>query len=186
MEATEVEYATEYYDESPKRPSLSPATRKRLHDEIEADIDELSSMSESEVQAEVQAIMDARERKQEEDTRRFLEYRRSLKGEEHSQFSCGSFLILISVQPPAAALPRTTAPPPWHSSASSQMDRLRVRSPRTCATQVRAGVRLPFTKVVSAQSFAGRQHSRPLFPRAPGFQSNTLRRSHQATSHPTW
>ena len=140
MEATEVEYATEYYDESPKRPSLSPATRKRLHDEIEADIDELSSMSESEVQAEVQAIMDARERKQEEDTRRFLEYRRSLKGEEHSQFSCGSFLILISVQPPAAALRRTIAPPPWHSSASSRMDRLRVRSPRTCATQVRAGV----------------------------------------------
>ena len=77
----EVEYATEYYDESPKRPSLSPATRKRLHDEIEADIDELSSMSESEVQAEVQAIMDARERKNQEDTRKFLEYRRSLKGE---------------------------------------------------------------------------------------------------------
>ena len=140
MEATEVEYATEYYDESPDRPSLSPATKKRHHDEREADMDAMSSMSESELQAEVQAIMDARERKKQEETRKFLEYRRSLKGEEDSQFCRGSFLTLLPVQPPAAALPRTTAPPPWHSSASSQMDRLRVRSPRTCATQVRAGV----------------------------------------------
>ena len=137
MEATEVEYATEYYDESPDRPSLSPATKKRHHDEREDDMDAMSSMSES----EVQTIMDARERKKQEETRMFLEYRRSLKGEEESQFCRGSFLTLIPpVQPPAATLPRTAVPPPWHSSASSQMDRLRVRSPRTCATQVRAGV----------------------------------------------
>ena len=139
MEATEVEYATKYYDESPERPSLSPATKKRYHDEMEADMDAMSSMSESELQAEVQAIMDARERKKEEETRMFLEYRRSLKGEEDSQFCRGSFLTLIPpVQPPAATLPRTSAPPPWHSGASSQMDRLRVPSLHTCTTQVRA------------------------------------------------
>ena len=42
-------------------------------------MDAMSSMSESELQAEVQAIMDARERKKQEETRKFLEYRRSLK-----------------------------------------------------------------------------------------------------------
>ena len=77
----EVEYATEYYSESPVRPSLSPATKKRQHDEREAEMDAMSSMSESELQAQVQAIMDARERKKQEETRKFLEYRRSLKGE---------------------------------------------------------------------------------------------------------
>ena len=65
MEATEVEYATEYYDESPDRASLSPATKKRQHDELEDEMDTMSSMSES----EVQAIMDARERKKQEETR---------------------------------------------------------------------------------------------------------------------
>ena len=48
-----------------------------MHDELEADMDAMSSMSES----EVQAIMDARERKKQEETRQFLEYRCSLKGE---------------------------------------------------------------------------------------------------------
>ena len=85
QEEPEVEYATEYYSESPVRPSLSPATKKREHDELEAEMDAMSSMSESELQAQVQAIMDARERKKQEETRKFLEYRSSLKGEEDSQ-----------------------------------------------------------------------------------------------------
>ena len=108
-----------------------------MHDELEADMDAMSSMSES----EVQAIMDVQERKKQEETRKFLEYRRSLKGEEELQFRRGSFLSLPPpVQPPAATLPHATAPPPWQSSTSSQMDRLRVPSLRICATQVRVGV----------------------------------------------
>jgi hypothetical protein len=37
-DATEVEHATEWYTESPERPSLSPTTKKRNHDELEAEI----------------------------------------------------------------------------------------------------------------------------------------------------
>ncbi len=33
----------EWYDESPASPSLSPATKKRRHDELEKDINELTS-----------------------------------------------------------------------------------------------------------------------------------------------
>ncbi len=33
----------EWYDESPASPSLSPATKKRRHDELEKDIDEVTS-----------------------------------------------------------------------------------------------------------------------------------------------
>ncbi len=47
-DVTEVEYATEWYSESPGRPSLSPATKKRYRDQMEADMSEMSSMSESE------------------------------------------------------------------------------------------------------------------------------------------
>jgi hypothetical protein len=34
-----------WYDESPASPSLSPATKKRRHDELEKDIDELTTDS---------------------------------------------------------------------------------------------------------------------------------------------
>jgi hypothetical protein len=34
--------SSEWYDESPSSPSLSPATKKRSHDELEKDIDELT------------------------------------------------------------------------------------------------------------------------------------------------
>ena len=123
QEEPEVEYATEYYSESPVRPSLSPATKKREHDEREAEMDAMSSMSESELQAEVQAIMDARERKKQEETRKFLEYRCSLKGAEESQFRRGSYLTLPPhVQPPAATLP---------SSATLRSSSLRPRPQTT-------------------------------------------------------
>ena len=38
-------YATDVYSESPPRISLSPATKQRFKDELEADIDALSSHS---------------------------------------------------------------------------------------------------------------------------------------------
>ncbi len=50
-DVTEVEYATEWYSESPGWPSLSPATKKRYRDQVEADVAEMSSMSESEIHA---------------------------------------------------------------------------------------------------------------------------------------
>ncbi len=50
-DVTEVEYATEWSSESSGRPSLSPATTKRYRDQEEADMAEMSSMSESEIQA---------------------------------------------------------------------------------------------------------------------------------------
>ena len=87
------------------------------------DSDAMSSMSESELQAQVQAIMDARERKKQEETRKFLEFRRSLKGAEESQFRRGSYLTLPPhVQPPAATLP---------SSATLQSSSLRPRPQTT-------------------------------------------------------
>jgi hypothetical protein len=48
-DVTEVEYATEWYSESPGRLSLSPATKKRYRDLLEADMSEMTSMSESEI-----------------------------------------------------------------------------------------------------------------------------------------
>ena len=94
--------------------------------------------------------MDAREHKKQEETRKFMEYRCSLKGDVESQFCRGSYLTLPPpLQPIAATLPQTTVPL-WHSSASKQVDRPRVRS----AAQLHR-----FTKVVSVQSFAGCQHS---------------------------
>ncbi len=44
-DVTEVEYATEWYSESPGRPLLSPATKKRYRDQAEANMSEMSSMS---------------------------------------------------------------------------------------------------------------------------------------------
>jgi hypothetical protein len=46
-----VKYATEWYLESPDRPSLSPVTKKRNYDELKAEMAEISSMSESEIHA---------------------------------------------------------------------------------------------------------------------------------------
>ncbi len=37
-DVTKVKYATEWYSESPGRPSLSPATKKRYHYQVEADM----------------------------------------------------------------------------------------------------------------------------------------------------
>jgi hypothetical protein len=46
-DVTEVEYATEWYDlESPGRQSLLPVTKKRDRYQVEADMSEMSSMSE--------------------------------------------------------------------------------------------------------------------------------------------
>jgi hypothetical protein len=44
-DVTEVEYATEWYSESPGRPLLSPATKKRYQDQVEADMSDMTSMS---------------------------------------------------------------------------------------------------------------------------------------------
>ena len=40
VDCTEVEYATEYYSESP--PKKSPASKKRLYDELQRDVEALS------------------------------------------------------------------------------------------------------------------------------------------------
>jgi hypothetical protein len=68
-DVTEVDYATEWYSESPGRPSMSPATKKRYCDQVEADMSEMSSMSES----EIHAVMEEQARKNQEDQRKFLE-----------------------------------------------------------------------------------------------------------------
>jgi hypothetical protein len=54
-----------------------PETKKRNHDELEAEMEEMSSMSES----EIQAVIDEQARKKQEADRKFLEYRRSTQGE---------------------------------------------------------------------------------------------------------
>ncbi len=48
---TEVEYATEWFSESQCRLLLSPATKKRYRDQVEADMAEMPSMSDSEINA---------------------------------------------------------------------------------------------------------------------------------------
>jgi hypothetical protein len=74
-DVTEVEYATEWYSESPDWPSLSPATKKRYRDQVEADMSEMSSMSES----EIQVVMEEQARKKQEAQCKFLEYRRNTR-----------------------------------------------------------------------------------------------------------
>ncbi len=84
---TEVEYATEWYSESPGRPSLSPATKKRYRNQVESDMSEMSSMSES----EIHAVMKEQARKKQEDRRKlhkFLEYRSNTRGDMEWHFRC--------------------------------------------------------------------------------------------------
>jgi hypothetical protein len=50
-DVTEVENATEWYSELQCRQLLSPATKKRYRDQVEADMSEMSRMSESEIHA---------------------------------------------------------------------------------------------------------------------------------------
>jgi hypothetical protein len=50
-DVTEVEYATEWFSESQCRLLLSPATKKRYRDQVEADMAEMPSMSDSEINA---------------------------------------------------------------------------------------------------------------------------------------
>ncbi len=83
-DVTEVEYATEWYSESPGRPSLSPATKKRYRDQVEADMSKMSSMSES----EIHALMKEQARKKQEDQRKFLEYRSTTRGDLEWHFRC--------------------------------------------------------------------------------------------------
>jgi hypothetical protein len=84
---TEVEYATEWYSESPGRagrPSLSPATKKRYRDQVEADMSEMSSMSKS----EIHFVMKEQARKKLEDQRKFLEYSSNTQGNMEWHFRC--------------------------------------------------------------------------------------------------
>ncbi len=76
-DVTEVEYATEWYSESPGRPSLSPATKKHNRDQVEADMSDITSMNEP----EIHAVMEKQARKKQEDQRKFLEYRSKTQGE---------------------------------------------------------------------------------------------------------
>ncbi len=57
--------------------SLSQATKKRYRDQVEADMSEMSSMSES----EIHAVMEEQAPKKQEDQRKFLEYRSKTQGE---------------------------------------------------------------------------------------------------------
>ncbi len=79
---TEVEY--EWYSESPVLQSLSPATKKRYRDQVEADMSEMSSMSES----EIHAVMKEQARKKQEDQRKFLEYSSKTRGDFEWHFRC--------------------------------------------------------------------------------------------------
>ncbi len=53
------------------------ATKKRYRDQVEADMSEMSSMSES----EIHAVMEEQARKKKEDQRKFLEYSSKTQGE---------------------------------------------------------------------------------------------------------
>ncbi len=55
----------------------SAETKKRNHDELEVEMEEMSSMSGS----EIQAVIDEQDRKKQEADRKFLEYRHSTQGE---------------------------------------------------------------------------------------------------------
>jgi hypothetical protein len=83
-DVTEVEYATEWYSDSPGRPSLSPATKKRYRNQVEADMSEMSSMSES----EIHAVMKEQARQKQEDQRKFLEYISNRQGDIEWHFRC--------------------------------------------------------------------------------------------------
>ncbi len=58
--------------------------RRRNHDELEAEMEDMTSMSESEIQAE----MDEQVRKNQEADRKFMEYRRNTQGEVECGFRC--------------------------------------------------------------------------------------------------
>jgi hypothetical protein len=76
-DVTEVEYATEWYLESPGRPSLSPATKKRYRGQVEDYMSEMSNMRES----EIHAVMKEQARTKQEDQRKFLEYCSNTQGD---------------------------------------------------------------------------------------------------------
>ncbi len=83
-DVTEVEYATEWYSESPGRPSLSPATKKHYRNQVEADISEMSSMSKS----EIHAGMKEQDSKKQEDQSKLLEYSSNMQGNLEWHFHC--------------------------------------------------------------------------------------------------
>ncbi len=85
-DVTEVKYATEWYSESPGRPSLSPATKKRYGGQVEADMSEMSSMSESEIHCH--PVMKEQARKKQEDQRKFLEFSSNPQGNMQWHFRC--------------------------------------------------------------------------------------------------
>ena len=63
---------------------MSPATKKRYRDQVEADMSEMTSMSES----EIHAVMEEQARKKQEDKRKFLEYRSNTRGDLGGHFRC--------------------------------------------------------------------------------------------------
>jgi hypothetical protein len=83
-DVAEVEYATEWYYESPGRPSLSPATKNSYRNQMEADMSEMSSMSEF----EIHAVMEEQARKKQEDQSKFLEYSCNTQGDMEWHFRC--------------------------------------------------------------------------------------------------
>jgi hypothetical protein len=84
QDVTEVEYATEWYSDSPGRPSLTQATKKRYSNQVEAEMSEMSSMSES----EIHAVMKEQARKKQKDQRKFLEYSSNTQGDIEWHFRC--------------------------------------------------------------------------------------------------
>jgi hypothetical protein len=125
-DATEVEYATEWYEESPERPSLSPATKKRNHDELEAEMEDMTSMSESEIQAE----MDEQVRKNQEADRKFMEYRRNTQGEVECGFRCESSRMLSDILLLLCSHPAQHCRRPSISSSADSAQRPRCRGTR--------------------------------------------------------
>jgi hypothetical protein len=91
-------------------------------------------------ESEIHAVMKEQARKKQEDQRKFLEYSCNMQGDMEWHFRCCSYLTLpppVQLLAATATLLQTTALP-WHSSALSQMDRLRVTL-CTRSTQARAG-----------------------------------------------
>jgi hypothetical protein len=83
-DVTKVENATECYEESPGLPSLSPTTKKSYRNELEADMAEMSNMSES----EIHAVMEEQARKKQEDQCKFLEYSSNTQGDMEWHCRC--------------------------------------------------------------------------------------------------
>jgi hypothetical protein len=157
---------------------VSPATKKRYRDQVEADMAEMSSMSES----EMHAVIEEQARKRQEDQRKLLEYRSNTQGLHGMTFP---LLILSDLTPSCAATRHNLAA---DYSAAVALGRI---EPDGSPTRP-----VPLHQVSTGMGWTSLTvHRAPALPTAPSTRtgvslSSTLRgsipRPRTTTSHSIW